>query len=204
MEINWYLGAVAQILERLDPHPIEELVTELYRAYENDQMVFTLGNGGSAATASHFAQDLSKGVFKDCVHEKRLRALSLTDNVSLISAVANDDGYEHVFEAQLRILGRPGDVVIAISGSGNSMNVIRAAEYARSKSMCIVGVTGYDGGKLRSISDISVHVNLNEMCTVESIHSVMCHLVVNILREKITGTPMDTSCFRVARKVAAS
>jgi D-sedoheptulose 7-phosphate isomerase len=202
MEIGSYLHQLGQVIERLDQHIIERVVAELYRGFLEERMVFLIGNGGSAANASHFAQDLAKGVLKD-VKDRRLRALSLTDNTAYISAVANDDGYEHVFERQLHTFGNHGDILIAISGSGNSANIIRAVEYAQTESMTVIAFTGYDGGQLRRLANIAVHIPVMEMCTVESIHSVLFHLIVNLLRQKITGYSVDVSCFAAFNASAA-
>src|SRR5205085_4359406 len=129
--------------------------------------VFVIGNGGSAANASHFAQDLAKGTCHDMQQERRIRALSLTDNIAFISALGNDEGYDQIFVQQLRTFCRPGDLLIAISGSGNSPNVLRAVEYAHEQGMKTIGVTGFSGGKLRDLADECVHVPLNDMCTAE-------------------------------------
>jgi D-sedoheptulose 7-phosphate isomerase len=152
-------------------------------AYENDRTIFVIGNGGSAANATHFAQDLAKGVIPDQHITKRIRALSLTDNVSYITAVANDDGYQNIFSSQLRTFGSPGDLLIAISGSGNSANIIEAVMTAKALGIKCFGITGYDGGKLLPLSDSFIHVKLNDMCTVESIHSILFHYIIEKLKK---------------------
>ena len=148
-------------------------------------MVFVIGNGGSAANASHFAQDLAKGTRLSLDQEKRIKALSLTDNLPFVSALGNDDGYETIFEQQLRTFATPADLLIAISGSGNSPNIIKAVEWANENELVTVGITGFNGGKLRQINKHSVHVPLDDMCTAESIHSIIFHYIVLELKEKI-------------------
>lgn len=169
----------------VDDNQINNLISILYDAYLKGNTVFVIGNGGSAANASHFAQDLAKGTRISIDYPKRIKALSLTDNVALICALGNDDGYEQIFEQQLRTYSRPGDVLIAISVSGNSPNIIRAVKWANNNELATVGITGFNGGKLREINQYSVHVPLNDMCTSESIHSIIFHYVVLVLMEKL-------------------
>jgi D-sedoheptulose 7-phosphate isomerase len=116
---------------------------------------------------------------------KRIRALSLTDNFAFFSALGNDEGYDQVFVQQLRTFARPGDLLISISGSGNSPNVIRAVEYAGQQGMKTIGITGFSGGKLRELADECVHVPLNDMCTAESVHTVIFHYVIIELQKRI-------------------
>ena len=149
------------------------------------RQVFVIGNGGSAANASHFAQDLAKGTLASPNQIKRLRAHSLTDNLPFMSALANDEGYEAVFVQQLRTYGNKGDVLISISGSGNSPNILSAVRYANEQGMHSVGITGFDGGALRGLARTGVHVPLKDMCTSESIHSVIFHYVILTLQQKI-------------------
>jgi D-sedoheptulose 7-phosphate isomerase len=144
-----------------------------------------IGNGGSAANASHFAQDLAKGTKLNKDQARRLKALSLTDNLPFITAQGNDEGYESIFEQQLRTFAKPGDVLIAISGSGNSPNIINAVEWCNKNDIETIGITGFDGGKLTKIARHSVNVVLNDMCTSESIHSIIFHYVILELRERL-------------------
>jgi len=195
MEIKEYFSIFNSSLSKVDEQSIKKMIEELYTAYENDKMIFVIGNGGSAANASHFAQDLSKGVLLDQSINKRIRALSLTDNIAYITALANDDGYEKIFIAQMRTFSQAGDLLIVISGSGNSPNVIEAVNFAKRNGIKVIGVTGYDGGKLKELADLSVHVPLNEMCMAESVHSVIFHYVISSLRTKLTGEKFDSSCF---------
>lgn len=169
----------------IDNHQINNLISILYDAYLRDKVVFVIGNGGSAANASHFAQDLAKGTKFSIDCSKRIRALSLADNVAFICAVGNDDGFEKIFEQQLRTYARSGDILIAISVSGNSPNIIRAVKWANDNGLATVGVTGFNGGELREINQHSVHVPLKDMCTSESIHTIIFHYVVLVLAEKL-------------------
>ena len=194
MEIARYFDRVGEALKSVRKEEVTSVLEVIYKAYEKQQNVFIIGNGGSASNATHFAQDLAKGVVPADSPQPRIRAISLTDNISFITAAANDHGYERIFEIQLKTYARPGDVLIAISGSGNSRNITRAIQYAKSFKLITVGVTGYDGGEVKRSVDTSLHVPLHEMCTVESIHSLIFHLVVLLLREKITGVPFDEAC----------
>lgn len=196
MEIKKYLSIFKNVLDRLDENSINEMINEIYSAYSSDRNIFIIGNGGSAANASHFAQDLSKGVILDQSVDKRIKALSLTDNIAYITALSNDDGYEKIFVAQMRTFANKGDLLIAISGSGNSPNIIEAVNFAKENEIKVIGVTGYSGGQLKKLSNISVHVPLNEMCMAESVHSVIFHYVISYLRMKITDENFDESIFK--------
>src|SRR5438874_413514 len=140
-----YLAIVEREVARLDYETIEELANSIYRRYCTGRFVYILGNGGSGANSSHFCEDLGKGTALDDEHARRLKVLSLTDNTSYILAWANDTSYERVFVEQLKNLGEAGDLVIAISGSGNSPNVLRAVEWANAHGLETFGITGYTG-----------------------------------------------------------
>jgi len=181
-----YFDEVARMLDAILPQ-MPPFVDAIYAAYLADQTVFLIGNGGSAANASHFGQDLSKGTASDLVPgaSKRIRALPLTDHVSYITAAANDLGYEQVFVQQLATHARAGDSLIAISGSGNSPNVIRAVEYAKAHQVRTVGVTGFSGGALKPMCDVNVHVPSDDMGLVEAIHSVLFHATMSELAARL-------------------
>jgi D-sedoheptulose 7-phosphate isomerase len=179
-----YLERVRDLLGGL-AEPSERLIETLFEAFEEERTIFLVGNGGSASAASHFGQDLAKGTLSSMQAKRRFRVIPLTDNIGFITALANDEGYEAIFEQQLRNLARRGDVLIAISGSGNSPNVLRAVEYARSIGMQSIGVTGFDGGKLRALADVSVHVPIEDMGMTEALHGVIFHLVMAQLRTKL-------------------
>ena len=187
MDIAKYLQAVQATINNLDPEVIASFATHLENAYNSNQSIYVIGNGGSAANASHFAQDLAKGIFFEKPVAKTMKAISLTDNIAHITAIANDTGYQNIFSAQINTFANTGDVLVCISGSGNSSNIIEAVKAAKQKGMFVIGVTGFDGGQLNTMSDFVVHVPLHEMCTVESIHSIIFHLIVLELRERLTG-----------------
>src|SRR5258706_11360376 len=178
MDFNSYKKLINTTLESSDNAEIDKFIEMLVDAYKNDKFVFVIGNGGSAANASHLAQDLAKGTRKSKDQPRRLKALSLTDNLPFITAQGNDEGYDSIFEQQLRTFAKPGDYVVAISGSGNSPNIINAIEWANNNGLVTVGITGFDGGKLKKISHHSVNVVLNDMCTSESIHTIIFHYVI--------------------------
>lgn len=185
MDFNTYKKTVYSTIEDLNHKEIDKFIDLLVNAHKNNRFVFVIGNGGSAANASHLAQDLAKGTKQNAEQTKRLKAMSLTDNLPFITAQGNDEGYESIFEQQLRTFASPGDLLIAISGSGNSPNIIKAVVWANNQGMTTIGITGFDGGKLKKISQYSVNVGLNDMCTSESIHSIIFHYVILDLREKL-------------------
>lgn len=152
---------------------------------KNHKRIYIFGNGGSSATASHFQNDFGKGVSEYV--EDKFRFQCLNDNVATLMAVANDIGFEEVFRFQLNGVIEPGDIVIAISGSGNSKNVINAVEYAKSCGNKIIGLTGYSGGKLKELSDISLHVPVNSMQVTEDIHMVFDHLMMSMFYQHLCG-----------------
>jgi D-sedoheptulose 7-phosphate isomerase len=182
-----YLEKVAELLEAL-PDPSDRFVEALYAGFEQGRTVFLIGNGGSAANASHFGQDLAKGTLSSMSATRRFRVVPLTDNIGFITALANDEGYDSIFEQQLRNLAASGDLLVAISGSGNSPNVIRAVEYAHSIGMTVIGVTGFDGGKLKAMADLSVHIPVDDMGMTEALHGVVFHLAMCRLRERLAKT----------------
>jgi D-sedoheptulose 7-phosphate isomerase len=184
-----YLALAQRLLAVIDPRSLERLADLLHEAYENDKGIFIFGNGGSGATASHLAEDLCHGtVAPDRRMDesfRRYRALSLVDNVPWVLALANDLGYERIFVEQLRSLAQPGDVALAISGSGNSPNVLQAVEWANRHGLTSVGITGFDGGELGHLQQVGVNVPVNNMALTESVHSVLLHWVVDDLYERM-------------------
>jgi D-sedoheptulose 7-phosphate isomerase len=171
-----YLSYVQSVLQRIDPKEIGGFIAMLLDARERGATVYFIGNGGSAATASHFANDLSIGTNE---YDKPFRAVSLTDNVAVLTAIGNDFGYEEIFTRQLRALGRRGDVVVGISASGNSPNLLHAFEHARAAGIRTVAITAFDGGKLKSMADQGIHVPTGpkEYGPAEDAHMVLDHLV---------------------------
>ena len=183
--MNEHIDRTIEILKRLDLNAVGTLVSKLHEAYEKGLRVFIFGNGGSAATSSHFAEDLAKGVIKDKDEQKRLRVSSLTDSVPFISALGNDWGYDTVFREQLITNASPGDVVIAISGSGNSPNVLSAVKWASENGLYTCGLTGFNGGKLKAAVDLSIHCPVLDMEIAENGHMIVVHLVVSGLRNTL-------------------
>jgi D-sedoheptulose 7-phosphate isomerase len=174
-----YLKRVCNEIERLDERELQALADAIYQRYQKGRFVFIVGNGGSGANASHLCEDLGKSTVQDFENQKRLKVLSLTDNTPYILAWANDTSYERVFVEQLKNFAEPGDLLIAISGSGNSPNVLRAVEWAKAHGVESFAVTGYDGGKLKQIADRSLHCRLDDMGMVESLHLVAFHYVLD-------------------------
>jgi D-sedoheptulose 7-phosphate isomerase len=180
--INGYILEVTRCLASLDKDAIQMAIDILVNTYKKDKKVFILGNGGSASTASHMACDLGKGTLQRIYDntEKRLRVISLTDNVALMTALANDLSFEEVFVQQLRNLIEKDDIVIAISGSGNSVNVIKAVEYAKSCGAITIGFLGFKtGGKLGSIVDHAIIVDSNHYGPIEDIQVVLNHMIAS-------------------------
>jgi D-sedoheptulose 7-phosphate isomerase len=179
LSFETYVDDTIRLLGTVDAGEVQALVDALVDAYRNDRFVFVIGNGGSAANASHLCEDLGKGTLSDFEGQKRLKIMSLTDNVPYIMAWANDEGYERVFVEQLKNFAEPGALLIAISGSGNSANVLRAVEYANSHGMRTFAFTGFDGGRLKQIADDSLHVRSDNMGAVETVHAVVIHYLMD-------------------------
>lgn len=173
-----YVDTVQREVGRLDWNAMEDLSQAIFARFRSGRFVYIVGNGGSGANASHLCEDLGKGTVLTEEQTKRLRVLSLTDNTSYILAWANDASYERIFIEQLRNFAEPGDLLIAISGSGNSPNVLRAVEWANQNGVETFGVTGYSGGKLRDLAQRTFHVDLNDMGVVETLHMVAFHYAV--------------------------
>ncbi|RKY05337.1 phosphoheptose isomerase [Candidatus Poribacteria bacterium] len=183
--ITGYLDELKSALNSLKAEEIERAVEMIWEAYERGGTIFVIGNGGSASTAAHFACDLGKGTSTE--GRERLRVLSLADNIALLTAWANDTSYEEIFVQQLRNLMRPGDLLIAISASGNSPNVLRAAEYAKSIGCPVLGLTGFGGGKLAKMADHSIVVASDRYGPVEDIHLVLDHIFARCIRAKLSS-----------------
>lgn len=187
-----FLERAGQELLRIDPAEVQTLADSIHSCYLSGRFVFVAGNGGSGSNASHLCEDLGKGTLRrqdfDNDAKKRLRILSLTDNTPYILAWGNDEGFDRVFVEQLKNLAGPGDLLIAISGSGNSPNVLRAVDWANAHGLKTFGCTGFDGGKLRSLAQHGLHVPLDDMGLVESIHLTAFHWVVDDLYRRISLT----------------
>ncbi len=178
-----YFKALSQVIQALPVAVIDEIVDVLLRAHAEGQTIFVYGNGGSAALASHSACDLGKGTISD--DATRLRVVALTDNVPLITAWANDSAFDSIFAEQLRNLLRPGDVSFAISGSGNSPNVINALLYSRDSGAVNVGISGFSGGRMRDLCDICLTVPCDNMQLIEDLHVSVMHSVFTAVRHAI-------------------
>jgi D-sedoheptulose 7-phosphate isomerase len=184
MSLKSYVSGFTELLGKIDPAEVEALAGALEDAYREGRTVFLIGNGGSGSAASHFCEDLGKGTLVDFDKQKRLRVMSLTDNAPYILAWANDVGYDCIFSEQLKNLAREGDLLVAISGSGNSPNVLKAVEYAHQSGMRTFGITGFDGGRLRKEARQSLHVPSFNMGAVEAAHAVVFHYLLDALRER--------------------
>ena len=180
-----HLADVRSALERVPLDAVHQVVSIILAAHQRDSHVYILGNGGSASTASHFACDLSKATIVE--GKARLRVTSLNDNVALLTAWANDASYERVFAEQLSNLLSAGDVVIAISASGNSPNVLAAMTAARERGAVTVGLVGHDGGQLLKLVDQDVHVAHESYSVVEDCHLVLEHAITGCVRSELSG-----------------
>src|SRR5215469_412935 len=179
-----YLDRVCREIQRLDIGQIETVSQLIEDSYHAGRFVFICGNGGSGANASHLCEDLAKCTLRDFENQKRLKVLSLTDNTAGIMAWANDEGYDRIFVEQLKNLASPGDLLLSISGSGNSPNILRAVEWANANGVETVGITGFDGGKLRGLARHSLHAPVDDMGVVESLHLVVFHWLVDDLNRR--------------------
>ncbi len=184
-QIRDYLAKEIEILKKLDVNAINTALNLLLETMETGSTVYIFGNGGSSATASHFQNDFNKGVSEHT--EKKFNFLCLNDNMATVMAVANDIGFEEVFRFQLRGHLKPGDVIVAISGSGNSRNVINAVEYAKAQGNRVIGLTGFSGGKLKKLADVSLHAPINSMQITEDIHMIFDHLMMSVFYESLCG-----------------
>ena len=181
--VRQYFDELVQVIQSLPAEQVQDLVDTIAEAYESNRQVLILGNGGSAAAASHLACDLQKGI--GGAAPKRFRAMALTDNVPIMTAWANDTDYSEIFAKQMDTWVNPGDLVIAISGSGNSPNVIKAVELANSRGALTYGLTGFQGGKLAQIARKSIVVPSNNMQQIEDVHVILAHLVFTCLKKTI-------------------
>ena len=180
-QITSYISVLQDTVGKLPVDPIARVVETLQNARLEGRKVFVMGNGGSASTANHFVCDLAKNTRHDSL--PHFRVIGLTDNMAIFSAYANDEGYENVFAAQLANLVEAEDVVIAISASGNSANVVKAIQEAKSYNAVTVGFTGFTGGKLASLVEIQVHVDSYVIEHVEDIHLMLEHMIVKAIKD---------------------
>ena len=180
---NNYLEYLSNLISKLDRESIGKFVDLLLESRDSGSTTFFLGNGGSASTATHFVNDISLGSRQ---FKKPFRAISLCDNQAVITAIANDDGYENIFLRQLQTLAKPGDTIVCISASGNSTNLIKAVKYANDNNIYVVGLTAFDGGYLKENCNLNIHVptKVGEYGPAEDLHMVVCGLVGSYFREK--------------------
>lgn len=178
-----YVFRLNNLLNKMDLESLNDFYEILLNA-ENDSTIYIMGNGGSSATASHMANDLAVGLK---IREiKNLKVISLSDNSAISYAISNDIGFENVFYMQLKNILNPKDIVIAISCSGNSSNIVKAVEYAKEQNCKIIGLTGFDGGALKNLSDISLHFEIKkgEYGLVEDVHSIINHLIFSYFKAR--------------------
>lgn len=189
LTVSQYLQRASAEFAGIESPPVERLAAEIHSAYEEGRFVFLCGNGGSGANCSHISEDLAKSTLERADYadgkRKRLKVLSLTDNSPAILAWANDEGFESVFVEQLKNLASADDMLIALSGSGNSANILRAIEWANKARLRTWGITGFDGGKLRDQAQESVHIPLADMGLVESIHLLLFHWILDDVQARI-------------------
>jgi D-sedoheptulose 7-phosphate isomerase len=183
--IENYINAVTELLNRVSRehiHGVADLVLDAYRA---GKQVFIMGNGGSAATASHLACDLQKGV--GCYRDQKFKVMAVTDSIPLMTAWANDFDYSDVFAEQLSTWVQPGDLVIAFSGSGSSPNVVKGVELANKKGVVTVGISGFKGGRLASVAQHNIIVPSDDMQHIEDVHLILAHLIFRYVLEEIAA-----------------
>lgn len=181
--IDQYIKDLSKYSSSLDKNEIICVIKLLAKVYKNGGNIYIFGNGGSALNASHFAVDLNKGASMEL--KKEFKAISLTDSIGSITAYANDISYEDIFSEQLKRFLKKGDVVIAISVSGNSKNVIKAVTLANSRRNTTIGLTGKNGGVLKGIAKFSISTKTDDMQICEDLHAILAHLISRCLNEKI-------------------
>ena len=183
--INEYLKKEIETIQALDIDSINAAMNLITAAFEAEKNIYIFGNGGSAATAFHFQNDFNMGLSEKT--SKKFRFQCLNNNTAAITAVANDFGYDEIFRFQLNGRLEEGDLVIPISASGNSANILNAAEYAKTQGNKIIGITGFDGGKLKKLCDVSLHAPVNSMQITEDIHLIFNHLIMAVLYKTLCG-----------------
>ena len=187
-----YFRSLSETIQKLPFKEIEAISEVLIDAYENSRMIFLFGNGGSAALASHLACDLGKGTVNGS--GRRFRVLSLTDNVPLMTAWANDAHYEDIFAEQLENYVKPGDIAFAISGSGNSPNVLKALRSARTAGAITIGLGGFQGGQMKALCDLCLVVPCDNMQMIEDLHLCISHALFTCIRRKLHDQAAETKC----------
>ncbi len=184
-QITEYLEKEIEVLKSLDIEAINAAMNLILQTYNANKRIYIFGNGGSSSTASHFQNDFNKGISEYI--ETKFKFHCLNDNLPTIMAIANDIGFEEIFRFQLLNNLQEGDLIISISGSGNSKNVINAVEYAKGQGNKVIGLTGFDGGKLKQLSDVSLHAPIHSMQITEDIHMIFDHLMMSIFYKDLCG-----------------
>ena len=193
VDAKQYFKELQRVMLALPKDGVDQIADVLVGAYNAGRTMFLCGNGGSAALASHLACDLGKGTAY-CNGGKRFRVLALTDNLPTLTAWANDSGYENVFSEQLKNFVQPNDVVFAISGSGNSKNILNALQAAREAGAITVGLSGFQGGAMKSLCDLCVVVPSNDMQIIEDLHLALAHSIFRIVHARMSRGTMMASC----------
>ena len=184
-EITNYYARLEKTIESLDKEALNQVMNLLQDAYKKESRIYVCGNGGSASTASHIMNDFNKGLSYD--QDKKWHLVCLNDNVATLMAISNDDSYDKVFSKQLEGNITKDDILLAISGSGNSKNIIEAVKEAQKVGVKVVGMTGYDGGKLYQMSDFNMHVPINDMQITEDIHLTFNHMMMSVFYKKVAN-----------------
>ena len=179
--VKMYTSRLSEILNALPEDKFIEINNVLQDARETGKQIFVIGNGGSAAAASHMVCDFGKNTRQP--GKNRMRAICLNDNIPSVMAYANDEGYDVIFSEQLLALGKPGDILIAISGSGNSANILKALETAHQMQIKVIGLTGFKGGKMKAMTDICLVVPSDSMEMIEDVHLIINHILAGLLRD---------------------
>ena len=177
-----YVEQNLALLNALDPRQIANIITEFEKARDGNKRIYAIGNGGSASTASHFVNDMGKGA--SLGREKRFKTIPLTDNVPWMTALSNDLSYEDVYVEQLRNFAEPGDILLAISGSGNSENVLRAVRYGNDVGCVSIGFTGFEGGQLKDLVQHCVVISTDHMGRIEDLHVILQHMICYYFMEQ--------------------
>jgi len=179
-----YFNYLKEIFEKIDVSEVKAFVETILAARENSSTIFFIGNGGSAATASHFANDLAFGTNE---YKKPFKVMSITDNVPVLTSLGNDYGYDEIFVRQLRVYAKEGDLLVAISASGNSQNIIKAFEYSSTSGIKTIAISAFNGGKMKDMADQVVHIPTEdkEYGPAEDMHMILDHLVSNYLMRAI-------------------
>ena len=180
--VSTYLQEMVQIVNRVPQDQVEAIIDVLAEARDRGRKIFLIGNGGSGATASHMANDLVKNTIQP--GKPRLKVIALTDNMPIILAIANDWDYSRIFVEQLMPLAEPGDVLLGLSGSGNSPNILKAMDWARENGLKTVGLTGRDGGQLKDKAELVLIAPTDSMAQIEDVHMILSHILYLGLLEK--------------------